>query len=382
MRIAVIGLRGLPGVIGGIETHCERLYPDLAKLSPDAKLFLIARRRYTPSGGFDFKGVRVTSLWAPRGMGSEAALHTLFAILYARIRLNAHLVHLHGIGPAFFAPLSRLLGMRTIVTHHAADFARPKWGLVARAFLMAGEVIAARFADRVICVSDALRDEFLERHPNAAAQTVTIRHGAPRSEHDAAAGERVLAELGLEVGRYSLAVGRLDATKRFHDLVEAMERAATDAPPLVIVGSAVEDSNYAKSLLAKRHPRVIFAGYRNGGELEALYRSAGLFIQPSEMEGFGLVVLEALIAGSRVALSDIPAHREFALAESAYFAVGDIRHMADVLSGPLGRQGDKVDIATLRTRYSSDSSAAEHALLYAQLDGSNAAPTAARSPPC
>lgn len=368
MRIAVIGLRGLPGVIGGIETHCERLYPDLAKLIPGSKLFLISRRRYTASSRFDFQGVQVTSLWAPKGSGSEAAFHTILAIIYARMRLRADLVHLHGIGPAFFSPLARALGMKIIVTHHAADFARPKWGRMARKFLMAGEGLAARFADRIICVSNSLRQEFLGRYPAAEARTVTIRHGAKQILNDAATSHRVLAELGLRPGGYSLAVGRLDATKRFHDLTEAMRIIGPNAPLLVIVGSAVEESDYARSLLAEDNPRVIFAGYRTGQELAALYQSAKVFIQPSEMEGFGLVVLEALIAGARVVLSDIPAHREFELDEQAYFAVGDVTRISEMLLSQADRHGRAVDAAALYERYSSTTNTSQHAALYREIE--------------
>ena len=33
MRIAVTGTRGIPGIQGGVETHCEELFPRLASLN-------------------------------------------------------------------------------------------------------------------------------------------------------------------------------------------------------------------------------------------------------------------------------------------------------------------------------------------------------------
>ena len=32
MKIIVTGLRGFPNIQGGVETHCEKLYPRLSKL--------------------------------------------------------------------------------------------------------------------------------------------------------------------------------------------------------------------------------------------------------------------------------------------------------------------------------------------------------------
>lgn len=358
-------------MIGGIEAHCERLYPDLVRLAPNLCICLLTRLNYTPRRRFDFHGVEVRALWAPTGVAIEAAIHTLIAIAYARFVYKAKLVHLHGIGPAFFAPLARLLGMRILVTHHAADFERPKWGRFARAFLKAGEAIAARTADGIICVSDALRAEFLARHPRASKRTRTIRHGAAPMPIDADAERRVLVELGLEAGAYNLAVGRLDATKRFHDLIAAMDKVNAETAPLVIVGSAIEDTDYARGLLAQAGPKLKFAGYRHNGELGALYRQAALFIHPSEMEGFGLVVLEALTADIPIKLSDIPAHREFGLPDGCYFPIGDQDRIAEILSSPdHHRKTAAFDSAAIKARYSVETSAADHVALYQSFDAS------------
>lgn len=38
MRIMVLGLRGFPGIQGGVETHAEKLYPLLVKLGCEVKV--------------------------------------------------------------------------------------------------------------------------------------------------------------------------------------------------------------------------------------------------------------------------------------------------------------------------------------------------------
>jgi glycosyltransferase involved in cell wall biosynthesis len=59
-------------------------------------------------------------------------------------------------------------------------------------------------------------------------------------------------------------------------------------------------------------------------ELAALYRSATLVLQPSEAEGFGLPVLEALACGAAVVASDIPTLREVGGDAVTYCPVGDV----------------------------------------------------------
>lgn len=365
IHIAVIGFRGVPHVIGGIETHCEHLYPALAAAAPDLALTLIGRRRYMTHRRARLGGVRLSALPAPSYGALETLAHTPLAIAYAFLRVRASIVHLHGIGPGFFAPLARLLGMYVLVTHHAADFERPKWGVAGRAFLRAGERLAGRFANRVICVSETVRVEFLARCPAAAARAVTIRHGlAPVSP---AKGDAFLREQGLTPGGYLLAVGRLEPTKRFHDLIAAHGVAGRDALPLVIVGSSIGDRHYEDALRAMAGPRVTFLGFRTGYELTTLYTHAALLLHASEMEGFGLVILEALAAGAPVAASDLPVHREFGLPEPCYFPLGDQTAIAAIVAHIGVRTEPWPAAAAIAARYNDAPAIEAHAKLYRQL---------------
>jgi glycosyltransferase involved in cell wall biosynthesis len=66
------------------------------------------------------------------------------------------------------------------------------------------------------------------------------------------------------------------------------------------------------------------AGFVPPAELPWLYRHAFCTVMASSYEGMPFAVLEALAAGSRVVLSDIPAHRELGLGTESYFPVGDV----------------------------------------------------------
>lgn len=334
MRICVIGLRGLPAVIGGIETHCENLYVRLAALDPDLDILLLTRNGYTAHRDYEFQGLRVRSLWAPGVPGVETVLHTFLALIHARLIVRPDIVHLHGIGPGFFSLLSRMFGFKTLVTHHARDFERPKWGMVGRAFLRAGEFLAAHFADRIICVSDAIRKTLVDRYPSAAGRAVTIRNGGSLARANEKNESMVLEEHGLVAGRYILAVGRLEATKAFHELIDAYIRADPVDRQLVIVGSAFTEDEYSRRLMRNGSDRIRFVGFQAWDALRKLYEDAALFIHPSHMEGFALVIAEALSAGVPVVASDIGAHREFELNEESYFRPGDIEAMAALLSEP------------------------------------------------
>jgi glycosyltransferase involved in cell wall biosynthesis len=58
--------------------------------------------------------------------------------------------------------------------------------------------------------------------------------------------------------------------------------------------------------------------------LAAVYRRASVLLQPSEREGFGLPIVEALACGTPVVASDLPALREVGGQAVVYCSVGDI----------------------------------------------------------
>jgi glycosyltransferase involved in cell wall biosynthesis len=67
----------------------------------------------------------------------------------------------------------------------------------------------------------------------------------------------------------------------------------------------------------------------------ALYRRASLTLLPSEAEGFGLPVLEALACGCPVVASDLLSVREVGGEAAVYCPVGDVPRWVETVAGIL-----------------------------------------------
>lgn len=129
MKIVVTGTRGIPNIMGGVETHCEELFPRIARKG--FEVTVIRRKSYVRDTLSSYKGITLSDIETPRKKSLEAIVHTFRAIVRAK-RLKADIVHLHAVGPALLTPLARLLGMKVVFTHHGPDYDRDKWGMAAK----------------------------------------------------------------------------------------------------------------------------------------------------------------------------------------------------------------------------------------------------------
>ncbi len=335
-HIVWLGLRGFPGVQGGVETHAEHLCPQLVKQG--CRITVITRAAYQPRAvGAQWQGVEMRSLWAPRSRGLEALVHTTLGVLYAGLLLRPDILHIQAIGPAIVTPLARLLGMKVVVTHHGPDYDRQKWGRLARLALRLGERWGMRWAQRTIAISRVIEELVVRKHGVSSA---VIANGASLPELPADMG--ALVGFGLQPRRYVLLVSRLVPEKRHLDLIDAFERAALPGWKLAIVGGADHPDEYTRQVQARAAAAsaVVCTGFQSGDALAQLYAHAGLFVLPSSHEGLPIALLEALSYGLCPLVSNIPANLEVGLPPAHYFALGDIQALTSAMKSLVRSDGN------------------------------------------
>jgi glycosyltransferase involved in cell wall biosynthesis len=329
MKIIVVGTRGFPNIQGGIEKHCEQLYPRLVELG--CQVTVLGRSPYTGKKSYKYQGVTIFPIACPKHKFLETILHTFLGILKAK-QLGADILHIHAIGPSLLVPFARLLRLKVVMTHHGPDYERQKWNQNAKRILRLGEKWGVVLAHQVIAVSQTIAKSVLQKFDR---EVIAIPNGVIVCERANQNG--VLKRYELEPGKYFLAVGRFVPEKGFHDLLESFHQflSMTHNPwKLVIVGDADHEDAFSRKLKKQSRgmPGVVLTGFQSGITLQVLYSQAGLFILPSYHEGLPIVLLEALSYGSSCLVSDIPANREVNLEEDRYFKPGDIDRITQKLS--------------------------------------------------
>jgi glycosyltransferase involved in cell wall biosynthesis len=103
-----------------------------------------------------------------------------------------------------------------------------------------------------------------------------------------------------------LYVGSIEERKGLHYLLAALKMVPSEKYTLTIVGKIV-DSKYKHKLdavIQESSLNITFKGFVTDQELDDLYRSANVFVFPSLLEGYGIVLLEALSYGLPVIAFD------------------------------------------------------------------------------
>lgn len=326
MRIMVLGLRGFPGIQGGVETHAEHLYPKLRDMGCEIEVIIRSpywRGRTTQ----ELPGIRFKPIWSPSASGAEAFVHSLLGVMYAAWR-RPDILHIHAIGPSLFTPLAKLTGLRVVVTHHGPDYDREKWNPVAKAVLRMGERFGMVFSDARIVISDVIRQLVKSKYnrdshciPNGVEIPADIK------------SDETPQQFGLESGRYILTVSRMVPEKRHLDLIRAFGNSGLQGWKLALVGDLGADDAYVQQVkkAAEQSPQIVLTGFQTGNALAQLYGNAGLFVLPSTHEGLPIALLEALSYGIPSIASDIPANKEVELDNDHYFRVRDIPDLTTCL---------------------------------------------------
>lgn len=154
---------------------------------------------------------------------------------------------------------------------------------------------AVRGSAAVLCPSETTRRDLLAAYPAPGLERrVTVVREGPGIDGRVEPGP---LPAGLEPP-FLLFVGTIEPRKNLPRLLRAIRRLRRrrTVPPLVVAGR--EGWAYGTALdLLRSDPGVRLLGHVDDATLAALYRSATALCLPSVYEGFGLTLLEAMLAG-------------------------------------------------------------------------------------
>jgi glycosyltransferase involved in cell wall biosynthesis len=241
-----------------------------------------------------------------------------------------------------YAHLVRVLpAERTIVTCNDTDAiqAALRGGLsrFAPASLLASHILdGLGRAARVACISEATRAELLASGAVKPEHTSVVPLGVHPSCSQAPAPrwdveiDRMLGPRGVEI----LHVGSTIPRKRIDVLLEIVAgvRRTIQSVKLIHVGGVFTPAQRTLAGTLGISNALVELPFLERPLLAALYRRASVLVLPSEREGFGLPVVEAMACGTPVVASAIAALREAGGDAAIYCRVGDVPRWVEVVT--------------------------------------------------
>lgn len=329
LKIAAIGMRGIPSNYSGIERACESLYTRLAARGHQISVY--CRPECMPTDVEYYHGVRLLRMGTLKHKSLESLSHSLVSTLHATLTMRYDVIHLHALAAGLFIRIPGLRKVPTIVTVHGLDWQRAKWRGPGSTLLRKGEQSIAKHANEIVAISLDLQNYFAQQY---GLEVPYIPNGIERSG-ETEPERRLLESFHLKLGEYVAYVGRLVPEKRVLETILAFRQLRT-RNKLAIIGEAAHSDSYIDTLrhAAASDPRVVFTGLQTGTALQSLYIGAASFVLFSDLEGLPMSLLEAMERGIPAVVSDIAPHRQLLGSFEAYdlFAqCGDVDELANRL---------------------------------------------------
>lgn len=308
LRFAMIGTRGVPAQYGGFETAVEEVGARLVERGHDVVVYC----RNEGQQQREHRGMRLVNLPALRKRSLETLSHTGLSVAHSAIRRPDAMIVFNAAN-APYIPLIRALRIPAAVHMDGLEWKRAKWEGAGASYYKRAEAAVANSGSPMISDARGIADYLRETY---GRDSHFIPYGAPSIEP----GDSLLAQHGLERGRYHLVVARMEPENHVSEILEGYRE--TDSPhPLVVVGSAPYESDYTRRVaLLGNHPAIRMLGsVWDQSLLDQLYANSRSYLHGHSVGGTNPSLLRALGCGAPVTAYDVNFNREVTAGHARFF---------------------------------------------------------------
>lgn len=362
MKIAIMGIRGIPANYGGFETFAEYLAPRLVDLGHDVTVY--GRSNNIKYKDQYYNGVRLVILPTFSHKYFDTVAHTFLCALHS-LKESFDVILICNSANSIFAFIPRLRGQKVALNVDGLEWKRKKWNKLGQMFYKMSEYIATMSPNVVVTDARDIQKYYLEKFKKSSTY---IPYGSLLGRLET---HKVLDEFSVKPGEYILYVSRLEPENNAHLVIKAFEKVKSDLK-LVVVGDAPYSNEYIKELRNTKDPRIIFTGYIFGDGYREFQSNAYLYIQATEVGGTHPALLEAMGHGNCVLANDVPEHQEVLEDAGFYFNTDESDHLKNqiqyLLENPkLVEEKRKMAVKRIEQNYTWDKIASDYEDLFLKM---------------
>lgn len=331
MNVVILSWEYPPRIIGGLGTHVHQLAVNLARLG--ANVHVITKDAPDAPDFERADGVHIHRVplyppeipqdeWVPWTLQFNMALmERAVPIINERIG-KVHVLHAHDWLVAHAAiALKHAYRIPLVATIHATEYGRHQGHIPEGMSKIIHQVEwwLTYESVRTIACSNYMRDEVVRIFELPQDKTTVIPNGIEyglfRTDTDT---ERIRKQFVEPDSRMIFFVGRLVYEKGVQTVIEAMPKVLEEFPDLRFLVAGTGPHFRALQVMIDEFgmsEKIKLLGFVDADKLVKFYKCADITVVPSIYEPFGMVVLEAMVAGCPVIVADTGGLKEIVVHE-------------------------------------------------------------------
>lgn len=315
MKIAIIGIKGIPVIYSGFETFAEEFSTRMVK-DKNFKVTVYCRSPYVDKNRKEYKGVRLITLPTIKSKNFETIFHSFVSTIHACFFERYDVIYYIGVGNAIFTLFPRLIGIKTIINVDGFDWKREKWGSIAKSYLKLSSYFAMFFPNTVITDSLAIKKYYVKKHKK---KYVYIPYGY-MDNFSKKKSSSILNKFALKKEKYLVWVGRIVPENHLEDLLLAFSKLNTSMKCVVVGGNFYKDK-YTKKILsfAGQNQNIILTGFLNRGDYASVVKNAFAYVETKRSGGTHPSLVEAMGLGSLIISNNNLGNRQVLKSSAIYY---------------------------------------------------------------
>lgn len=306
MKIAIIGIRGLPSTYSGYETFIAELAPRLQKRGHEITIY--CRKSLFLERPSEYQGMKMRYLPSIEHKFLSTLSHTALAVLDASLH-KYDLLFVVNAANGVFGIVPRLFGKRCVLNVDGMEWLRPKWNRIARSFFKTSARVGTKVYDQIVTDADEMHRYYAR---DFGIDSAYIAYGA---NIEVSTQPEIVREYGVTPHGYYLIASRLIPDNNADLIVKAFV-ASGSQKKLLIAGGADYAGNklereFLDQLKSVANDRVLFSGHiSRPGHIKELHCNCFAYIHGHQFGGINPSILKALGFGNLVLALNTPFNAE------------------------------------------------------------------------
>ena len=316
MKIAIIGIRGIPFTYSGFEVFAEELSVGLAK--KNHKLTVYCRKNYFDNILDDYKKVELIYLPTIKTKYFETIIHSFFSTIHACIVGKYDIIYYLGVSNSLFTFFPRLFGIKTLINIDGLDWKREKWSYIGKIYLKFSEYLSSFLPNMTITDSLYVKNYYQRQYRKSIDYL-------PYGFFTQSKKKKLrFNNLNLKKNEYFIWVGRFVPDNKLEEIVIAFKKIKTNYK-LIVVGDDLYESNYKKyiSALTYSDPRIILTGFISHSECAYIMKNSLAYIETKRSGGAHPSLIDAMGLGCLIISNNHKANKSIIKNLGFYYSIYD-----------------------------------------------------------